>query len=74
MYSEDNSENKMRGPQKTKIEKAIALVAKIITERDDGANYIPIYNRLEAELNAFSSQDQRLNEIRKFAQALPTAA
>ncbi|TMM54116.1 hypothetical protein [Sulfitobacter sabulilitoris] len=60
--------------QKKKIEEAIVLVARIITERADGGKYLPVYNRLKAEKMALSSQDDRLEEIRQIAEGQRQAA
>lgn len=46
----------MDDQKKKKIEAAIVLVAQIITKREDGSKYLPVYDRLQAELIALSSQ------------------
>ena len=60
--------------QKKKIEDLIMLMARIITEREDGVRYLPVYERLKAELVAMSSQRDRLDEIRKIAMGQRLAA
>jgi len=60
--------------QKKKIEDLIMLMARIITEREDGVRYLPVYERLKAELIAMSSQSDRLDEIRKIAMGQRLAA
>jgi hypothetical protein len=54
--------------QRKKIEDAIILVARIITECAYGGKYLPIYNRLKAERMALRSHDDHLAEIRQFAE------
>ena len=64
MSSEVNSEYRME-EHKEKIEAAIVVIAQIITDREDGSKYIPVYDRLKAELIAMSSQNQRMLEIQQ---------
>lgn len=73
MSFEVNSEYHM-DHQKKEIEAAIAIIAQVITNRDDGRKYIPVYDRLKAELNAMSSQNQRMDEIRQIAMVQRSAA
>ena len=64
----------MDDQKKKKLEEAIVLIARIITEREDGRKFLPVYDRLKAELIAMSSQDDRLGEIRKIAEGQRAAA
>jgi hypothetical protein len=64
----------MDDQKKKKIEAAIVLVAQIITKREDGSKYLPVYDRLQAELIALSSQNDRLDQIRKVAMGERAAA
>ena len=73
MSSEVNSEYQM-DHQKKKIEAAIALIAQVITARKDGTKFIPVYDRLKAELTAMSSENQRMDEIRQIAMTQRSAA
>ena len=64
----------MNHQKKAQIEDKISLIARIINEREDGLIYIPVYDRLKAELIALSSQEDRLAEIRQIAQGQRSAA
>ena len=47
------------------LEKCLDRVALLITEsRDKGAVYLPIYDRLEAELEALKTREDRMARIR----------
>lgn len=68
IFSEVNSEHRMDNHRKKTIKAAIVLMAQIITKREDGSKYPSVYDRLTVELNAMTSQSQRLDHIRKIAQ------
>jgi hypothetical protein len=48
------------------LEKCLDRIALLITESGDkGAVYLPIYDRLEAELAALKAKDDRMARIRE---------
>jgi len=50
------------------IENSIKYLAKAIQNRPDGEKYIPIFERLESELEAVRSKNDTRHRIRKLAE------
>lgn len=57
----------MPHPTLTDLREALAYVAEMITVRDDGETYLPIFQALEEEIETRAAQESAIDRARRIA-------
>ncbi|WP_139837365.1 hypothetical protein [Roseovarius halotolerans] len=57
----------------SRLAAAHEFVASMVADRPDGAAYLPLFNRLEKELEAVAAQESAIERARRISRARATA-
>ena len=52
-------------PDLTRLAQAYEFIARMVAERPDGAAYLPVFERLEAEIEAVADRESAVERARR---------
>lgn len=54
---------------RARLENALEFVAAMVADRDDGAAYLPVFTRLEKELDSMKERESAIERAKRLARA-----
>lgn len=54
---------------RARLENALGFVAAMVADRDDGAAYLPVFTRLEKELDSMKERESAIERAKRQARA-----